>query len=285
MDRRLVAPKPEYLSWLWQPSCMPRHAMLPLGRSCRCPSPAAPHLLQDGTWVGRSFGRRSSFRMAGCISLYVNLRAVGTLPGGGTAADHAGESAWCKAGIRAGRALGGTCTLHGWQPCNSDYMTLGINSIMTQSLEETARQLAAPGKGLLASDESTGTIGKRLEKALGEGANTEASTDEHAQRAAVCRRHCSAPSLLDGETAPWHYRTVSVPNICCLCRKTAGHTESCSTQRPSARPALAEPYCSRRRCSSRRQTARPSRSACCARVCCPASRHVLGAGGALLRAV
>lgn len=33
------------------------------------------------------------------------------------------------------------------------------------SLEETARQLAAPGKGLLASDESTGTIGKRLEKA------------------------------------------------------------------------------------------------------------------------
>lgn len=33
------------------------------------------------------------------------------------------------------------------------------------SLEETARQLAAPGKGLLASDESTGTIGKRIEKA------------------------------------------------------------------------------------------------------------------------
>ncbi len=52
--------------------------------------------------------------------------------------------------------------------------------IMAQSLEETARQLAAPGKGLLASDESTGTIGKRLEKALGEGSNTEVSTDEHA---------------------------------------------------------------------------------------------------------
>ncbi|PSC75875.1 fructose-1,6-bisphosphate aldolase [Micractinium conductrix] len=33
------------------------------------------------------------------------------------------------------------------------------------SLEETAAALAAPGKGLLASDESTGTIGKRLEKA------------------------------------------------------------------------------------------------------------------------
>lgn len=38
--------------------------------------------------------------------------------------------------------------------------------------QETAQQLAAPGKGLLASDESTGTIGKRLEKALGDGANT-----------------------------------------------------------------------------------------------------------------
>lgn len=36
---------------------------------------------------------------------------------------------------------------------------------MSASLEETARRLAMPGKGLLASDESTGTIGKRLEKA------------------------------------------------------------------------------------------------------------------------
>lgn len=33
------------------------------------------------------------------------------------------------------------------------------------TLVELASQLAAPGKGLLASDESTGTIGKRLEKA------------------------------------------------------------------------------------------------------------------------
>ena len=30
---------------------------------------------------------------------------------------------------------------------------------------ETIQQLTAPGKGLLASDESTGTIGKRLAKA------------------------------------------------------------------------------------------------------------------------
>jgi fructose-bisphosphate aldolase class I len=32
-------------------------------------------------------------------------------------------------------------------------------------LAEVAAALAAPGKGILASDESTGTIGKRLEKA------------------------------------------------------------------------------------------------------------------------
>lgn len=33
------------------------------------------------------------------------------------------------------------------------------------SLVQRASQLATKGKGLLASDESTGTIGKRLEKA------------------------------------------------------------------------------------------------------------------------
>ena len=41
-------------------------------------------------------------------------------------------------------------------------------------LQHTARRLAAPGKGLLASDESTGTIGKRLETAGIE--NTEVRT-------------------------------------------------------------------------------------------------------------
>ena len=33
------------------------------------------------------------------------------------------------------------------------------------SLEDTAAYLCRPGHGLLAADESTGTIGKRLEKA------------------------------------------------------------------------------------------------------------------------
>jgi hypothetical protein len=33
------------------------------------------------------------------------------------------------------------------------------------NLDSIAAELAAPGKGILASDESTGTIGKRLEKA------------------------------------------------------------------------------------------------------------------------
>lgn len=32
------------------------------------------------------------------------------------------------------------------------------------SLADVAAYMAAPGKGILASDESTGTIGKRLEK-------------------------------------------------------------------------------------------------------------------------
>ena len=32
-----------------------------------------------------------------------------------------------------------------------------------QELEKTARQLVAPGKGILAADESFGTIGKRFE--------------------------------------------------------------------------------------------------------------------------
>lgn len=35
----------------------------------------------------------------------------------------------------------------------------------TADLRNTASRLAARGKGLLASDESVGTIGKRLEKA------------------------------------------------------------------------------------------------------------------------
>jgi fructose-bisphosphate aldolase class 1 len=35
----------------------------------------------------------------------------------------------------------------------------------TEQLTKTASRLAAKGKGLLASDESIGTIGKRIEKA------------------------------------------------------------------------------------------------------------------------
>ena len=35
---------------------------------------------------------------------------------------------------------------------------------MSSELASVARYLAAPGKGLLAADESTGTVGKRLEK-------------------------------------------------------------------------------------------------------------------------
>ena len=44
----------------------------------------------------------------------------------------------------------------------------------SSGLRDVASRLTAPGKGILASDESTGTIGKRLEKAGLE--NTEVST-------------------------------------------------------------------------------------------------------------
>jgi fructose-bisphosphate aldolase class I len=44
----------------------------------------------------------------------------------------------------------------------------------TEDLREIASRLSARGKGILASDESTGTIGKRLEKAGLE--NTEVSS-------------------------------------------------------------------------------------------------------------
>ena len=55
-------------------------------------------------------------------------------------------------------------------------------TLSTEQLTKTASLLAAKGKGLLASDESVGTIGKRIEKA---GlANTE-----------VRQRHCLVTGL------------------------------------------------------------------------------------------
>ena len=59
-----------------------------------------------------------------------------------------------------------THSRQGWQGCGGGGAPFrALLSAMASSLEATASQLAAPGKGLLASDESTGTIGKRLEKA------------------------------------------------------------------------------------------------------------------------
>lgn len=52
-------------------------------------------------------------------------------------------------------------------------------SLDTAELCNTASQLAAKGKGLLASDESIGTLGKRIEKAG--TANTEVSGRGHWQ--------------------------------------------------------------------------------------------------------
>ena len=60
---------------------------------------------------------------------------------------------------------------------NADRLNGSVMSPDFAELRNTASRLAAKGKGLLASDESIGTIGKRLEKA---GiANTEVPTNGH----------------------------------------------------------------------------------------------------------
>ena len=53
------------------------------------------------------------------------------------------------------------CIAATWHYC----MLTKYQKLDTMDLIDTARQLTAKGKGLLASDESTGTIGKRLTKA------------------------------------------------------------------------------------------------------------------------
>jgi fructose-bisphosphate aldolase class 1 len=58
-----------------------------------------------------------------------------------------------------------------------------VEQIVREMLAETALKLAAPGKGILASDESTGTIGKRLEKA---GLQNDEVSMTHSQ---FCIRH------------------------------------------------------------------------------------------------
>ncbi|KAI7844816.1 hypothetical protein COHA_001695 [Chlorella ohadii] len=79
-----------------------------------------------------------------------------------------------KAMARPGHAQHGiTANTKAQSAHRSRHRPQNLSEFTMSTLEETARHLAAPGKGLLASDESTGTIGKRLEKAGFE--NTEAS--------------------------------------------------------------------------------------------------------------
>ena len=49
--------------------------------------------------------------------------------------------------------------------CNSSSCKIGMENLAMDGLAKTAYFLCQPGKGLAALDESTGTIGKRLEKA------------------------------------------------------------------------------------------------------------------------
>ena len=57
-------------------------------------------------------------------------------------------------------------------------------SASASELARIAQYLAAPGKGLLAADESTGTIGKRLEKM---GLSNEEVGGRRAGLASYCR--------------------------------------------------------------------------------------------------
>jgi hypothetical protein len=72
-------------------------------------------------------------------------------------------------------------------------------------LEGIASQLASPGKGLLASDESTGTIGKRLEKA---GLRNDEVGLHVAARIAFSLRRCAAQCAPCSLT-PFQHRTTS----------------------------------------------------------------------------
>lgn len=82
-----------------------------------------------------------------------------------------------------------------------------------QGLELTAKHLAAPGKGLLASDESTGTIGKRLEKAGFE--NCEVAARSH-----------SRPTLGSALTCALTCRALLTATPSTPCRRTADPTAS-----------------------------------------------------------
>ena len=62
-------------------------------------------------------------------------------------------------GMATGQAMYNNVTR---PPCS---ISEGMEDGESSGLREVASRLTAPGKGILASDESTGTIGKRLERA------------------------------------------------------------------------------------------------------------------------
>src|SRR4051794_9906059 len=72
---------------------------------------------------------------------------------------------------------------------------------MTQSLEEIAQKMVAPGKGILAADESTATIKKRLDSIKAE--NTETNRRDYREmmfRATDAMRHHISGVILYDET-------------------------------------------------------------------------------------
>ena len=125
--------------------------------------------------------------------------------------------------------------------------------IARQMLNETALQLAAPGKGILASDESTGTIGKRLERAG-------LQNDEvlwHATQLGT--RHRGSQ--------------VGQSDFLCSCHRPRGETTASFSIRPQTLvPPFQASSCSRKRCTRARRAGSPLWSVYRTKASCLASR-------------
>ncbi len=110
-----------------------------------------------------------------------------------------------------------------------------------QELTITANKLAAPGKGLLASDESTPTIGKRLVKAglINDEVCIHSNGEVTPSGPVAMRNACLLLLLLSAADG------VPDSNRRSNARPLGARTATCCTLRPSAAPSVA-PSCSRR---------------------------------------
>ena len=101
-----------------------------------------------------------------------------------------------------------------------------------QALEAIAEAMVADGKGILAADESTGTIKKRFDSINVE--STEDSRRDYREMLfrteEAMRAHISGVILFD-ETIRQKAADGTLDAIECRCRFTAGHYSRCRRQR------------------------------------------------------